>query len=425
MSKKPLGLVIEVEENEETPRSESSSSLVEEQNIGEVMHNIQERLFTGLSGEHSKASSIKTKLLRNSREILDSYQPGEEFLDDFFKRRIIKPDEPDEEADRDNIALNISTHTRTWGVDSRGRKLGVKGSVYKFQEEGTTRILKLYNYDCNTIIESKIILEIVFQKYAKELNEECGFYSPNIIRYGKMKLTREQMVEMDLDRKCLFYIVMENMQGVSIKQLLTEYPLFVAYCKRIKEKIKEVVTCLIKNHLYHNDLNSGNLFVLNPADLENAQIGIIDFGEASISANDAVMVLFTCPKKARSGSMTQRTTSIESNDSWLLPFDEYDEGEGEGEGRELMEGKTPGNVFGLGLKRKKTMRKQGSLNQKNISKKIKYRESKKHRRSQSNHKIKRNKTHDKSYNKTLKKGNSKKRINNNKRSHSKKRMRRY
>jgi tRNA A-37 threonylcarbamoyl transferase component Bud32 len=415
MLKKPFGLVIEVEDREETPRrdSESTPAMFESQDIEPLMRNIEERLFIGSAGQHSKASSVKTKLLRNAREVLGSYQQGEEFITDFFKKTIIKPDESYDEAERGDAIVNISTHTRTWGIDIHGRKLGVNGSVYKFEEEGTTRILKLYNYDCNTIIESKIILEIVFQKYAKELNESCGFYSPNVIRYGKIKLTQEKMTEMNFDRKCLFYIVMENMQGVSIKQLLKEYALFAVYCKQIKKRIKEIVECLIKNHLYHNDLNGGNLFVLNPADLENAQIGMIDFGEASISASDAVMVLFTCPKKAISGSMSQRTISVESNDSWLLPFDEYEEA--------AMEGKSVGNVFGLGLKRKKTMRKQHSLNQTNISKKIKYRESKKHRTSQINHKIKRSKKH---HSKTLKKKNATHRPNNKRRSHSKKGMRR-
>jgi len=401
MSKNPFGLTVEVGESQEYRDPTETPREGEGEDEG-IMENIDQRLFTQSEG----AQQVKLRLLEKSRRVLTSYDAdSQHFLDDFFEKK-----------DRSE---RLSVHTRTWGKDKRGQKLAVQGSVFSFKEGETTRILKLYNYDCNTIIESKIVLEIVFQEYAKELNGTCGFFSPQIIRYGKIKLTREKMDDMDFHRKYLFYIVMENMPGVSIKQLLNkeDYPLFANYCKMIKKKIKDIIACLIKHTLFHNDLNSGNVFVLNPDDLENAEIGIIDFGEAGIAASDTVMLLFDCPKREFEPNISERTNSLESvADPWA--FFQFEE-DYSPEDRLHKKAKSLSNPYDYGGKRKKTMQKQISLNQKNISKKIKYRESKKHRTSQINHKIKRSKKHNKHYAKTLK-INVKKQINNNKRSHSKK-----
>jgi len=220
------------------------------------------------------------------------------------------------------------------------------------------------------------------------------------------------MDEMGFNRKCLFYIVMENMQGVSIKELLNkkEHPLFANHCKIIKRKIRNIIACLIRHQLFHNDLNGGNIFVLNPDDLENAEIGIIDFGEAGIAASDSVMLLFECPKRSSEPTMSQRTDSMESVvDPWAF-FNLEEEEE-----YEATHKKARTESVDRGGKRKKTI--------KNLFK-SKYRESKKHRTSQSNHKIKRSKKHTKHYIKTLKKKNATPRPNNNRRPHSKKGMKR-
>lgn len=396
MSKNPFGLTVEVESQAyrdptETPREG-------EREDGGIMENIDQRLFAQSEG----AQQVKLKLLEKASDVLSSYDADSEyFLDEFFKK--------------EGTVARLSVHTRTWATDKRGQKLAVQGSVFSFKEEENTRILKLYNFDCSEIIEAKIILEIVFQKYAKELNEVCGFFSPRVIRYGKVKLTQEQMGEMGFDRKCLFYIVMENLQGVSIKELLNrkEYPLFANHCRTIKKKINNIIACLIRHNFFHNDLNGGNIFVLNSADLENAEIGIIDFGEAGIAASDSVMLLFECPKRSIEPTMSQRTDSMESVvDPWAF-FNLADE-EGYEDLPETRDKKPRTASFDYGGKRKKTI--------KNLFK-SKYRESKKHRISQSNHKIKRSKKHTKHKSKTLKKKNATPRPNNKRRSHSKKEMR--
>ena len=390
-NKNPFGLVIEVGASQEYRDPTETPREGEGEDEG-IMENINQRLVAQSEG----AQQVKLKLLEKASVVLSSYDEGsKDFLDEFFKK--------------EDTVTRLSVHTRTWATDKRGQKLAVQGSVFSLKEGENTKILKLYNFDCSEIIEAKIVLEIVFQKYAKELNESCGFFSPQVIRYGKVNLTRKQMDEMGFDRKCLFYIVMENMQGVSIKELLLN-PLFANYCKMIKRKIKDIVACLIRHNLFHNDLNGGNIFVLNPDDLANAEIGIIDFGEAGITASDNVMLLFECPKREFEPTMSQRTESMESVvDPWAF----YNLEEEEEEEYEATRKKArPPSPFDHGGKRKKTI--------KNLFK-SKYRESKKHRISQSNHKIKRSKKY---HSKTLKKNNARHRLNNNRRSHSKKGMKR-
>ena len=135
-------------------------------------------------------------------------------------------------------------------------------------------IIKVYLYDTlsppETVasIQSGVPNEITFQKYAYELNKECGFISPIIESYGfirNISKLKAYYWNPEATVHC-YYIIMEYLQGQNYANMYQDV--------KIERDVEIVSNRLKKRLLYHNDLNRSNIIVMEHT------IGIIDYGES-------------------------------------------------------------------------------------------------------------------------------------------------
>jgi len=154
-----------------------------------------------------------------------------------------------------------------------------------------TQILKIINCNCGAIENYMIIKELAYQTYAKNLSNSCNFETPNILDYGRIKLSenmrKNQTYHDFLDNytyDCIWVILMNKMtyktlaEGVSTIDFNNRET-----CNNISNKINTVRRCMEDNGLFHNDFHEENVLI----DTENGnKIGIIDFGLADTEQSD-------------------------------------------------------------------------------------------------------------------------------------------
>ena len=154
-----------------------------------------------------------------------------------------------------------------------------------------TQILKIINCNCGAMESYMIIKELAYQKYAKNLSNTCNFETPNILDYGRIKLSenmrKNKLYHDFLDNytyDCIWIILMNKMTYKTLAEGVSKIDVNNReICNNVSNKINTVRRCMEDNGLFHNDFHEENVLI----DTENGnKIGIIDFGLADTEQSD-------------------------------------------------------------------------------------------------------------------------------------------
>lgn len=153
---------------------------------------------------------------------------------------------------------------------------GVIVKLFAVEYNGKTAVVKTYMYDGHSqelkwSLEENIKNEILFQNYAKTLNKDLDFISPELYAWGEI---RGYKPFNDSSRFKVMYLIMEYIPFMKLKDISTTTNTTEIY-ERVDMLDKELNTRL----LHHNDLHSSNILVSSTSPLPD--ICILDFGEAA------------------------------------------------------------------------------------------------------------------------------------------------
>jgi len=141
-------------------------------------------------------------------------------------------------------------------------------SLYKIEHMGKPAIVKMYEYHpryifSKCLLEHRVENEIVFQKYAETLNDDCDFISPQIYSYG----TVSKPLKPDIPETKILFIIMEYIPGISLK--------CIDFRPDVCKQIYEIDRRLKRRMLNHNDITSSNIIVS-----EKDGLVLLDYGES-------------------------------------------------------------------------------------------------------------------------------------------------
>ena len=141
-------------------------------------------------------------------------------------------------------------------------------SLFKIKHMDKIAIVKMYEYFpkyifSKCLLEHRVENEIVFQKYAETLNEDCHFISPKIYSYG----TVSKPVNPDIPETKILFIIMEYIPGISLKCL--------DFRPDVCKQIYEIDQRLKRRMLNHNDIKSTNIMVS-----QKNSLVLLDYGES-------------------------------------------------------------------------------------------------------------------------------------------------
>lgn len=152
--------------------------------------------------------------------------------------------------------------------------------LFSTRYKGKQCVIKTYMFDHNCAslkwsLEQKVKNEVLFQNYAKTLNQTLDFISPELYTWGTIFKYKPFDIPaystINAEYKVM-YLIMEHIPYMTLKQSIQN----TQYTSDIYENIENLDVALQSHLLCHNDLHDANILV-SPL----PQICIIDFGEAS------------------------------------------------------------------------------------------------------------------------------------------------
>ena len=178
---------------------------------------------------------------------------------------------------REDVAI-VKTALQTNNYFSKNTtRNGAIVKLFPVQYNGKLSVVKTYMYDgdCESIkwsLEQNIKNEILFQNYAKTLNKQFDFVSPELYTWGIIR-KYAPVIDEPVYYKVM-YLIMEYIPFMTLKE--AEHLSFQTH--DIYQRIDMMDIELKKNLLFHNDLHSSNILVSTRSPLP--EICILDFGEA-------------------------------------------------------------------------------------------------------------------------------------------------
>ena len=147
-------------------------------------------------------------------------------------------------------------------------------------------MVKVYIYDplcesLRTSVEFNFENEVLFQKYANELQEKVDFISPELYSWGEMNY---RFFSNGYRYKCL-YLIMEYIPYLTLKEATYS----AENMRNIYEKVSMINKNLSRYLLHHNDLHGGNIAVKNP-ESPCPEIILLDYGEAAIGPTSPMFI---------------------------------------------------------------------------------------------------------------------------------------
>ena len=227
---------------------------------------IDEKITEGPVKSIAKTMSRKIKKDETSENNLN-------YLDYLLKIKTLKP---------------IAFHKGR--VFDAGMPKNPKYDTYVYDIDNT-QILKIINCNCGAMESYMIIKELAYQTYAKNLSNTCNFETPNILDYGRIKLSenmrKNKLYHDFLDNytyDCIWIILMNKMTYKTLAEGVSKIDVNNReICNNVSNKINTVRRCMEDNGLFHNDFHEENVLI----DTENGnKIGIIDFGLADTEQSD-------------------------------------------------------------------------------------------------------------------------------------------
>lgn len=158
----------------------------------------------------------------------------------------------------------------------------IKTFVYKYTINGVTKIIKLYNYNSfrNKTIDFRIVNEIACQEYSFKKSTECNFYVPRIFEYRKIYINVDENNKNNTFKyDTIFYIIMEYVDLPTLNNFFHDNK-DKSICENIVNKLNNIIQCMEKNSLYHNDLHINNILI-NYVNIDEYELYVIDYGEST------------------------------------------------------------------------------------------------------------------------------------------------
>ena len=186
-------------------------------------------------------------------------------------------------------------------ISKNTRRPGLVVKMFHTWYYGQDAFVKVYLYDSNCqsyrlSIRENFMNEVIFQSYAKKLNAQLDFISPEVYSWGKIR--RFVLGDSKYPYECLF-IIMEYIPFVTLKEAVYT----TDHMRHIYERVEQIDTELSSHLLHHNDLHGGNIMVsptsspLSGGDKSPYPVGdkspypeivILDFGEASLGPTKTI-----------------------------------------------------------------------------------------------------------------------------------------
>jgi len=184
-------------------------------------------------------------------------------------------------------------------VSKNTKRPGLIVKLFRTECYGQEVFVKVYLYDPNCLsyrssFTENFKNEVIFQSYARQLNDTIDFISPELYSWGRIK--RYTFDDDEYEFECLF-MIMEYLPFVTLKEAVYT----TQHMRHIYERVEQIDTELSSHLLHHNDLHGGNIMVLDrsvgnllpktvgnksPKTVGNKspypEIVILDFGEASL-----------------------------------------------------------------------------------------------------------------------------------------------
>jgi hypothetical protein len=184
-------------------------------------------------------------------------------------------------------------------VSKNTKRPGLIVKMFHTDYYGQDVFVKVYLYDpyCQSYRSSfteNFKNEVIFQSYARQLNDTIDFISPEVYSWGRIK--RYKFDDDEYEFECLF-MFMEYLPFVTLKEAIYT----TEHMRHIYERVEQIDTELSSHLLHHNDLHGGNIMVSDrsngnkspktvgnksPSAIGNKspypEIVIFDFGEASL-----------------------------------------------------------------------------------------------------------------------------------------------
>ena len=177
---------------------------------------------------------------------------------------------------KDVAIVKTALNTNNYFSKSTNRN-GVIVKLFPVEYNGKLSVIKTYMYDgdCESIkwsFEQNIKNEILFQNYAKTLNKQYDFVSPELYTWGMIR--KYAPVANESIYYKVMYLIMEYIPFMTLKE--AKHLSFQTH--DIYQRVDTMDIELKKNLLFHNDLHSSNILVSTRSPLP--EICILDFGEA-------------------------------------------------------------------------------------------------------------------------------------------------
>jgi serine/threonine protein kinase len=153
---------------------------------------------------------------------------------------------------------------------------GVSVKLFLTEYNDNTCVVKTYMYDGHSqelkwSLEQNIKNEILFQNYAKTLNKQLDFISPELYSWGEIRAYKPYE---DSHKYKVIFLIMEYIPFIKLKDVS-----HISNISEIYERVDILDKELKKKFLHHNDLHSSNILLSCRSPLPD--LCILDFGESS------------------------------------------------------------------------------------------------------------------------------------------------
>jgi hypothetical protein len=159
-------------------------------------------------------------------------------------------------------------------VSKNTKRPGLIVKMFHTDYYGQDVFVKVYLYDpyCQSYRSSfteNFKNEVIFQSYAKQLNETVDFISPEVYSWGRIR--NYVLDNTDYEFECLF-MIMEYIPFVTLKEAVYT----TEHMRHIYERVEQIDTELSSHLLHHNDLHSGNIMVSDRSPLDKSPLTVGD-----------------------------------------------------------------------------------------------------------------------------------------------------
>jgi hypothetical protein len=249
---------------------------------------------------YSKSRNSQNNTLNNNRYYTSylKHVLGKEYNEADIKSIFIKLDCMKDHVDfclskSKDKALVIECLEKNNHFSKNTSRPGVVVKLFQTEYNGKQCVVKTYIYDGRShelkwSFEQNVKNEILFQNYARTLNKQLDFISPELYSWG---LIRGYKPVPESHKFKVIYLIMEYIPFIRLKDISYQQ----SNIKELYERVDAIDKELKGQLLHHNDLHSSNVLVscdslsLSQSLSLSPSICIVDFGEASCGPRKVII----------------------------------------------------------------------------------------------------------------------------------------